>query len=415
MGRVRAIRDAVIEVDGLAEAKVGCLLHRVSTAGPLVARVSELHRWGVRAELLRRHPPVEVGDEVEHSAAYATVIAGPDLAGRVIDPLGSPRDSSQVPEGRRVRIEARPPRFHQSGSTHRPLPTQVKPIDLLHPLRHGGTYLLSGAGGPALAREIALSQEGSGVHFIYAAIGSEARDRPAFEEAPTMRWTIVETGPSDPPLLRWLTPFAAVSLAEELRDQGLDSLVVVDDLARLAQAFEARSAWGAPLGLDAGLLSLFDRAGVGDAAAIALLALTPPPSDPLTRSVAAAADAQLRVLDQRWSEEERLELAPPPGHRRINVPGAQKHLRRLIFALETALAFEPCGQISALLAQRPGQRLSSREIAAIAALAVDPRLREVPLGAVAEVEDALRVGLDDRTDVGEAIDRALAQGLRSRR
>lgn len=408
MGRVRAIHDAVIEVEGLAEARVGCLLHRVNSAGPLVARVCELYRWGLRAELLRRHPPIEVGDEVEDSADYATVLAGPGLAGRVIDPLGSPRDSSQVPEGRRVRIEARPPRFPQRRTDHRPLPTQVKPIDLLHPLRHGGSYLISGAGGPALAQAIGLGQGGSDVHLIYAAIGAEARDRPVFDRDPGLRWTIVESGPNDPPLLRWLTPFAAMALAETLRDEGLDSIVVVDDLGRLAQAFQARSS----VGIEAGLLSLFDRAGGGETKAITLLALTPPPSHPLTRIVARAADAQIELLDKPWTEQQRLALAPRPGPlHAMNRPGVQKQLIRAIQAIETALAFEPSPQLKALLSQRPGQRLTSREVAAIAALAIDPRLRELPLGRVDLVEDELCLALLDEKDVRRAIDRALTDPL----
>ncbi len=53
--------------------------------------------------------------------------------------------------------------------------------------------------------------------------------------------TVIVSSPDDPPALRYLAPYTGVTLAEFYLDQGMDVLIVYDDLSKHADTYRELS------------------------------------------------------------------------------------------------------------------------------------------------------------------------------
>jgi F-type H+-transporting ATPase subunit alpha len=84
------------------------------------------------------------------------------------------------------------------------------------------------------------------VYCIYVAIGQKmaaiARFIDTLERYGAMQYTtVVVASASDPNSLQYLAPYAGCAMGEYFRDNGMDALVVYDDLSKHAQAYRAVS------------------------------------------------------------------------------------------------------------------------------------------------------------------------------
>ena len=52
---------------------------------------------------------------------------------------------------------------------------------------------------------------------------------------------VMVSSPDDPPALRYLAPYAGVTMAEFLLDQGMDVLIIYDDLSKHADTYRELS------------------------------------------------------------------------------------------------------------------------------------------------------------------------------
>jgi len=127
--------------------------------------------------------------------------------------------------------------------------TGTKVIDMLFPIGRGQRELILGdrqTGKTTLAVDAILNQKHSGVRCIYVAIGQKKSSTlsviETLQKHDVMSNTIVVLSSSDDqPALRYLAPYAGMTMAEYFLDQGLDVLIVFDDLSKHADAYRELS------------------------------------------------------------------------------------------------------------------------------------------------------------------------------
>ena len=183
------------------------------------------------------------GDEVRLPAQRRRIPVARRLAGRVIDGLGRPLDDGgpvemRAAEGpdagipnplRRARIENR-------------LSTGVRAIDAFVPLGQGqriGIFAGSGVGKSTLLGMVAR-RSNADVNVV-ALIGERGREVREFIEGDLdqegrARSIVVVATADQPALVRIKAAHLALSLAEQLRDEGLKVLLMMDSVTRFAMA-----------------------------------------------------------------------------------------------------------------------------------------------------------------------------------
>lgn len=193
---------------------------------------------------------INVGDEVTRTGRVMDVGVGPELLGRVIDPLGRPLDGYPPLElSQRYPIERPAPEIIKRSAVSVPLQTGIKVIDALIPIGRGQRELILGdrqTGKTAIAIDTILNQKGKNTLCIYCAIGqkasSVAKTLAVLKENKAMDYTVaVITEGNDPPGLDYIAPYAATSVAEYFMQAGKDVLIVYDDLTQHARSYRELS------------------------------------------------------------------------------------------------------------------------------------------------------------------------------
>ncbi|MCP5541399.1 MAG: alternate F1F0 ATPase, F1 subunit alpha [Akkermansiaceae bacterium] len=247
VGLVRTVSTGVAQVSGLPELGFEELVRFESGLHGIAFNIGEDDNGIV---LLGESTEVVTGTEVVRTGRVADVPVGPELLGRVIDPLGVPLDNGPpVAEARRLPIERPSPPIMDRAPVTAPLQTGIKAIDAAIPIGRGQRELILGdrqTGKTAIALDTILNQRDTGVLCVYCAIGqrasSVARTLAILREKGALEHTvIVVTEGSDAPGLRYVAPFAATSVAEAFMESGRDVLIVYDDLTHHARAYRELS------------------------------------------------------------------------------------------------------------------------------------------------------------------------------
>ena len=196
--------------------------------------------------LLDSSARIESGQRVFRTGRVIDVPVGEELIGRVVDPLGRPRDGYGAPRTERRRPVERPaPSVMDRARVADPLQTGIKVVDSLIPIGRGQRELIVGdrqTGKTAIAVDAMLNQRDTGVVCIYCAVGQRASgsarviDDLREHEAMDYSVAIVTTG-EDAAGLQFIAPYAATSVAEEFMHSGRDVLLVFDDMTHHARAY----------------------------------------------------------------------------------------------------------------------------------------------------------------------------------
>jgi F-type H+-transporting ATPase subunit alpha len=200
--------------------------------------------------LLGDNGEVAAGTEVEATGREADTPVGDDLLGRVIDATGCALDQGKSLRGSERRPVERPaPAIIDRAPVTVPLETGIKAIDALIPIGRGQRELIVGdrqTGKTSIAIDTIINQRDKDVVCIYCAVGQRAsavarvvetlRNNRALEHT-----IVVVASDGDPPGLRFITPYAATSMAEYFMEKGRDVLIVYDDLTRHARAYRELS------------------------------------------------------------------------------------------------------------------------------------------------------------------------------
>jgi F-type H+-transporting ATPase subunit alpha len=265
VGRVTAVGDGVVAIDGLSKAVMAEVLEFEETKGKnlkesmkhegkLLALVLNLEEDGVRAIVLGDTSRVQEGMTVKSTGKILSVPSGEELLGRVVNALGEPidgkgpfKDVTMMP----VEREAYGVMARKSVSV--PLQTGIKAIDSMIPIGRGQRELIIGdrsTGKTTVAIDTIINQKyepkGKRPVCVYVAIGQKesktARIMQQLKDNDAFEYTIiVDASASAPAALQYLAPFAGVAIGEYFMDKGQDVLVVYDDLSKQAVAYRQLS------------------------------------------------------------------------------------------------------------------------------------------------------------------------------
>src|ERR1051325_4936762 len=94
VGTVREVKDGIARIYGLQKAMAGEMLEITSsdTGNRVTALALNLEEDNIGAVILGDYLQLKEGDEVRRTSRVLEVPVGPELIGRVVDPLGRPID-----------------------------------------------------------------------------------------------------------------------------------------------------------------------------------------------------------------------------------------------------------------------------------------------------------------------------------
>lgn len=183
------------------------------------------------------------GDMVIPCKTPLSVRVGEGILGRVLDGLGRPMDGKGPLDARRSMplVNASPDPLKRRRITE-PISTGIRTIDSLLTLGKGqrvGIFSGSGVGKSTLLGMIARDTDADvNVISLVGERGKEVRDfieRDLGEEGLRRSVVVVSTAEQSP-LVRVKAAFVATAVAEYFRDQGLDVMLMMDSITRVAMA-----------------------------------------------------------------------------------------------------------------------------------------------------------------------------------
>lgn len=220
---------------------------------------------------------LSIGAIVKPSRESLSITVGMDVLGRIIGPLGQPLDGMGALSGAKNSV---PLRRAAPNAMDRPLidtalVTGIQAIDGPLTLGHGqriGIFGPPGAGKSRLMADIVRNAQVDAI--VIALVGERGREVREFVErdlpAKKRHKTVVVAATSDRPSTeRAICAHSATAVAEWLRDQGLNVLLMVDSLTRTARALreiglaagEAPTRRGYPSSVYPALPALIERTG----------------------------------------------------------------------------------------------------------------------------------------------------------
>jgi len=249
VGTVLQVGDGIARVYGLGNAQYGEL---VQFENGLEAIVLNLEEDNVGVVLLGPSTGIREGSTVKRTQRIASLKAGEELVGRVVDTLGNPIDGKGPIGGTlyEMPLERKAPGVIFRQPVTEPLQTGIKAIDAMIPVGRGQRELVIGdrqTGKTTVCIDTILNQKefydaGKPVYCIYVAIGQKASTvagiAKTLEEKGAMAYTIiVAANASDPAPMQVYAPFAGAAIGEYFRDTGRPALIIYDDLSKQAVAY----------------------------------------------------------------------------------------------------------------------------------------------------------------------------------
>lgn len=245
-GRVKRVVGLMIESQGPPESSIGdvCYIH----VGSKRNRVIPAEVVGFKNEEVILMPYTTINDISPGSLVEATsrpleIKVGTQLIGTVIDSTGHPLDGTPLPKGlSSVPTEQAPPNPLQRPPISSAIDVGVRMIDSLLTVGIGqrvGIFAGSGVGKSTLLGMIARNTTAD--LNVIALIGERGREVREFIERDLgpegLSRSIVVVATSDQPaLMRIKGAYTATAIAEYFRDKGLNVMLMMDSVTRVAMA-----------------------------------------------------------------------------------------------------------------------------------------------------------------------------------
>ena len=247
VGTVQHIGNGVATVSGLPNVSIDEI---VTFPTGVEGMALNLEQKRVDLIMLGNEKGIRGGDQVQATGNRLRIPVGSAFLGRVIDPLGNPLIKDAPIEVSEYRFLSRMAHgVIERSPVNESLFTGTKLIDTLFPIGRGQRELILGdrqTGKTTLAIDAILSQKQSDVRCIYVAIGQKKSSTLSVIQTLRRhemleRTAVILSSPDDQPALRYLAPYAGMTLAEYFLDLGLDVLIVFDDLSKHADAYRELS------------------------------------------------------------------------------------------------------------------------------------------------------------------------------
>src|SRR6266699_1116337 len=256
VGIIREVGDGVARVEGLTDAMLNEML---DLGHGITGLALDLDETEVGVVVLGDYTQLQEGDEVRATGKLLQVPVGKGLLGRVVNMLGEPVDGKgPVKSDVAYPVEKMAPGIIRRRPVSQPVQTGIMAIDAMVPIGRGQRQLIIGdrsTGKTTICVDTIISQarlnsaaEAAGdkdyrpLYCIYVAIGQKqstvARLISVLEEAGAMPYTIIVAAPAaDSATSQYLAPFAGAAMGEWFMDNGMDALIVYDDLSKHAVAY----------------------------------------------------------------------------------------------------------------------------------------------------------------------------------
>jgi F-type H+-transporting ATPase subunit alpha len=256
VGVIREIGDGVARVEGLADVMLNEMLDFGAGITGLALNLDETE---VGVIVLGDYTRLREGDEVRTTGRLLQVPVGKGLLGRVVNTLGEPLDGKgPITATTWYPVEKLAPGIVKRRSIGQPVQTGIMAIDAMIPIGRGQRELIIGdrsTGKTTICIDTIISQarlnraaESAGdtgyrpLYSIYVAIGQKqstiAQLVSVLDEAGALPYSIVLASPaSDSATSQYLAPFAGAAMGEWFMDNGMDALIVYDDLSKHAVAY----------------------------------------------------------------------------------------------------------------------------------------------------------------------------------
>lgn len=247
IGTVIKVGDGMCQIYGLQSVVYGELVLFDGGNQGIVLDLGDDH---VTAFFLHAHIVVVEGEIVKRTGGSFKVGVGSSMLGRVVNALGKPIDElGDLKNIQERSIDSDIPGIVERSPVNEPLETGIMAIDTLVPIGRGQRELIVGnrnTGKTSIALDAIINQKGKDTVCVYVAIGQRqvnvARLMHTLQEYDAFSYTsIVVADASESVLNKYLAPLVGATVAEFLRDEGRDVLIVYDDLSEHAIAYREMS------------------------------------------------------------------------------------------------------------------------------------------------------------------------------
>jgi F-type H+-transporting ATPase subunit alpha len=255
-GTIRSVADGVARVDGLSEVMYN---EMVQFPGNAIGIALNLEEDEVGCVVLGDVSALREGDEVSTTGKLLSVPVGKSLLGRVVDALGRPVDGKgPLAATEFYPVEKIAPGIIVRKSVSQPVLTGIMAIDSMIPIGRGQRELIigdRGTGKTTIAIDTIINQARINriglasndpafrpLYSIYVAVGQKnsniARTIASLEAAGALQYTIIVAAPAaDNPANQYVAPYAGAAMGEWFMENGMDALIVYDDLSKHAVAY----------------------------------------------------------------------------------------------------------------------------------------------------------------------------------
>src|ERR1700747_2166248 len=256
VGVVRETGDGVARIEGLSDVMLNEMVEFPNNVFGLALNLEETE---VGAILLGDPTKVSEGDRAKTTGRLLSVPVGKGLLGRVVNTLGQPLDDKgPIKSETFYPLEKIAPGVIKRKGVSQPVQTGIMAIDAMIPIGRGQRELIIGdraTGKTTIAIDTIISQAHLNkaaedakdsnyrpLYCIYVAVGQKnsnvARVLDTLEKEGAMPYTTIISAPaSDTATNQYLAPFAGTSMGEWFMDNGMDALIIYDDLSKHAVAY----------------------------------------------------------------------------------------------------------------------------------------------------------------------------------